>query len=594
MSDFLLFDKVFKAYETQKGKKNVVFEDFSLKILKSNHLLCLTGPDGAGKSTFLKMLSGLIKPDRGEVRLLGERCDIKNTAFTSKIGYMSQTLGLYKDMTVYENLCLISGLKGFDLKNNQQYLIDLLKKIDLFRFKDYAAGSLSGGMKQKLALTCALSCNPQVLILDEPTVGVDPVSRIDLWEIISDYLKKPSGFCSFTTAYLEEAQQADEVLMFNEGSIIKNDSPKKLLSLCEGKTYALKLFNLNYQHYARSMMFKTKSYVKNSPIIDVCPREGNIDLLLDESASYEQLRDFLKQNYPDDYKNFQVNKRPCILEDVYINETQDHKSSAPKVPEHIDFLKNSQDLSQTVIDVCDIKKVFGKFAAVEKSNFKVHKGEIFGLLGPNGAGKTTTFRMICALLSPTSGHVLVNGFDLRYAKSGARATIGYVSQKFSLYRSLTTYQNLEYFGRSYGLYGSYLKERIFELLEDFSLKKYLNVQAGSLPFGIQRQLSMACALIHKPKILFLDEATSGADPKARRNFWNRINILSAQGTSIIVTTHFMEEAEYCDRFLIQDHGKILVLGPPDEICKQDGKRISVMHAFIKKVHEFRKNLEEDK
>ena len=296
-----------------------------------------------------------------------------------------------------------------------------------------------------------------------------------------------------------------------------------------------------------------------------------------------------RAKFPDYIAKIKVSKRPSILEDVYINATWNPHLKMPNLDE---AQRANFKREEVVIDVHEIKKVFGNFTAVEHSNFQVHRGEIFGLLGPNGAGKTTTFRMICALLPPTEGEVLVNGFDLRYAKASARATIGYVSQKFSLYRTLSCVQNLEYFGRSYGLFGKKLQARIEELLEEFSLQKFAHTRSEALPFGVQRQLSMACALIHKPKILFLDEATSGADPLARRNFWNRVNALCVEGTSIIVTTHFMEEAEYCDRFLIQDHGKILVLGEPSKICVKDGKRISVEEAFVDKVHEFRQSLKE--
>ena len=221
------------------------------------------------------------------------------------------------------------------------------------------------------------------------------------------------------------------------------------------------------------------------------------------------------------------------------------------------------------------------------SNFKVYRGEIFGLLGPNGAGKTTTFRMICALLNPSAGKILIEGMSLSNAKSSVRATIGYVAQKFCLYRNLTVQQNLKYFAQSYGMTGAYLKERMAAMLETFNLKPYLNEIAINLPFGVQRSLSMACALIHEPSILFLDEATSGADPTSRRSFWAMIARLAAQGTTIIVTTHFMEEAEYCDRFLIQDQGQILILGRPDDICGQGPERISIEDAFINCINERR-------
>ena len=296
------------------------------------------------------------------------------------------------------------------------------------------------------------------------------------------------------------------------------------------------------------------------------------------------MKAYLNSHYPD---GVELKERLPILEDIYINEAlKDFHGAVNSTTQEQTI--NNYDKDKKVVVVNEIQKKFGNFTAVRKSSFNVHKGEIFGLLGPNGAGKTTTFRMICALLEPTKGDVKVNGLNLSKAKEDARGTIGYVSQKFSLYRKLSVYQNLEYFGLSYGLEPKQLKARIKELLEDFSLQEWKKVQSENLPFGIQRQLSMACALIHKPKILFIDEATSGADPLARRNFWYLISNLSNSGTCIIVTTHFMEEAEYCDNFLIQDQGQILVIGDPNRICIKDGKRISIQQKFVELIEEFRK------
>ncbi len=591
MVNLIEIQKISKTYKKSDGSDNTVFSDFSLTISGDHHLVCITGADGAGKSTLLKILSGLSKVDIGSVSLLAKKPSTLDLKFNKNLGYMSQSLGLYLELTVFENLCLISGLKDFDLKKEKDKLFSLLKKVDLYRFKDYKAGALSGGMKQKLALTCALACEPLVLILDEPTVGVDPVSRKELWDIIFAYIKEKNSYCIFSSAYLEEAALSDFVLILENGRIVKSGKPQDLVKSCVNRTFAVIFKGLNVQHYARLMMFATVLYDKNSPIMDVCPRTGRIEVLLKSGEDKLFLRQYLEKIFSEVKDKIFIEDRDSILEDIYIDLSFRQDLNMPKIS--FDLLKKNTQYKDKVIDVVGIKKVFGNFTAVERSDFYVKKGEIFGLLGPNGAGKTTTFRMICALLNPTLGHVYVNGYDLRYAKSGARATIGYVSQKFSLYRKLSCRQNLEYFGRSYGLYGENLKKRIEELLDEFSLRKFASTKAESLPFGIQRQLSISCALIHKPKILFLDEATSGADPMARRNFWNRVNALCVTGTSIVVTTHFMEEAEYCDRFLIQDRGKILVLGSPDEICMCNGQRVSVKEAFISKVNSYREHMKEE-
>ena len=584
MAKIIEISALCKSYQTQKRKQLLVFDNFNLAIESDCHLICLTGPDGAGKSTLLKILAGVLPFDKGQVLLNGTKPDMANAKFSKDVGYMSQTLGLYEELTVWENLTILSGLRGLKLKESSDYLTKLLTSVNLINFKDREAGALSGGMKQKLALCCTIAARPKILILDEPTVGVDPVSRNELWNIILSYLKEVQGYCIFSTAYLEEADFCDLVLMLNDGKLLLQGSKESLLNKLPHQTYSLEDTKDNYQQALKKALQLTFRDDANSPILDICPRLGRIDILTTKGCSLEELKLYLQKHFNDTFK---LNTRGPILEDVYIHNALTEqlkiqsKSTAIKKSNSSDTACSTLNNQRSEIVIArNIKKCFGNFVAVDDSSFKVHIGEIFGLLGPNGAGKTTTFRMICALSKPTSGQVTINGFDLAKAKHDARATIGYVSQKFSLYRKLSVYQNLEYFGLSYGLKPKALKERIKELLSEFNLEDFKNINSETLPFGIQRQLSMACALIHKPKILFLDEATSGADPLARRNFWYLINKLATTGTCVVVTTHFMEEAEYCDNFLIQDQGKILVLGSPNTICRKDNKRISIQEKFV--------------
>lgn len=584
MAKIIEISALCKSYQTQKRKQLLVFDNFNLAIESDCHLICLTGPDGAGKSTLLKILAGVLPFDKGEVLLNGKKPDMANAEFSKDVGYMSQTLGLYEELTVWDNLTILSGLRGLKLKESSDYLTKLLTSVNLINFKDREAGALSGGMKQKLALCCTIAARPKILILDEPTVGVDPVSRNELWQIILSYLKEVQGYCIFSTAYLEEADFCDLVLMLNDGKLLLQGSKESLLNKLPHQTYSLEDTKDNYQQALKKALQLTFRDDANSPILDICPRLGRIDILTTKGCSLEELKLYLQKHFNDTFK---LNTRGPILEDVYIHNALTEqlkiqsKSTAIKKSNSSDTACSTLNNQRSEIVIArNIKKCFGNFVAVDDSSFKVHIGEIFGLLGPNGAGKTTTFRMICALSKPTSGQVTINGFDLAKAKHDARATIGYVSQKFSLYRKLSVYQNLEYFGLSYGLKPKALKERIKELLSEFNLEDFKNINSETLPFGIQRQLSMACALIHKPKILFLDEATSGADPLARRNFWYLINKLATTGTCVVVTTHFMEEAEYCDNFLIQDQGKILVLGSPNTICRKDNKRISIQEKFV--------------
>ena len=617
--DLLNIVNLKKFYLREDRSKNVVFENFDLRIGASPRLISLTGPDGAGKSTLLKLICGIIAPDCGEIKFAGFTPSGENKEFVRANGYMSQSLGLYEELSVWQNLNIFAGLKGLDLKGGEEYLRGLLRRVGLLKFKDYAVDSLSGGMKQKLGVACAIAARPRLLVLDEPTVGVDPLSRSELWAIVREYLDQSGAKCIFSTAYFDEAADADLTLILLGGKIIAQERAAKITAALRDRTF--RIGGEDYQSLARRLMFKTQRFLKNSPLIDICPRDGSVDLLSEEPISLRDLQEFLNASLEGDGENterenvgykdadpengrgenfkisnenedakfnenggakFKLSPREASLEDAYIFLNKAEIGAA-----NFGYEKRSFDAAQTVIKVRDVSKKFGSFTAVENTSFEVKKGEIFGLLGPNGAGKTTTFRMICALLGMSGGEISVMGEDLRYAKSSIRSRIGYVSQKFSLYKKLSCYQNLEYFGRSYGIGGVALKRRIEELLSEFGLQRLRNETWQNLPFGAGRNLSMACALIHRPEILFLDEATSGADPLSRRLFWNRINALARTGVSVIVTTHFMEEAEYCDRFLIQDRGKILALGSPDEVCVQHGRRLSVQQAFINEVQKFR-------
>lgn len=632
MSALLSLKDLTKIFKKQDGSAFAAVDKLNLEIGPEHHMISLIGPDGSGKSTLLKMIAGLIAPDEGICSL-----NLEPKGSGALIGYMSQTLGLYEDLSVMTNLRLFATLRDIDARsllntsaqhrNSPQstssddieaaldlYLEDLLAKVGLIKFKDYKAGSLSGGMKQKLALTCAISAKPALLLLDEPTVGVDPISRGELWAIIEDYIRDTGSYCLFSSLYLEEADKASLTIFIKEGKLLFAGTAAQLREDVAYQCYYIDLHeDISYQKLSRYMMCHLSDLTS---LKDICPRMGRIELLAENDVSVQSITQDLKTLFAKAQDksiravadNFTLLKRPSVLEDAYIDLTYDRHSGS-YASELLSNLRadghdsdgydsDGYDASsnkstsfdgngEVVISVDGIRKDFGSFTAVHDSNFKVYKGEIFGLLGPNGAGKTTTFRMICSLLNPSHGTILINNLELKHAKSSVRATIGYVAQKFCLYRKLTAMQNLIYFGQSYGLKGKILDERISAVSKVFMLEPFLNEISENLPFGIQRSLSMACALIHSPSILFLDEATSGADPTSRRAFWSMIASLAANGTTVIVTTHFMEEAEYCDRFLIQDQGKILILGTPDEICLQGNKRISIEEAFVKCVNDRR-------
>ena len=342
---------------------------------------------------------------------------------------MSQSLGLYEELSVWQNLNIFAGLKGLDLKDGEEYLRGLLRRVGLLKFKDYAVDSLSGGMKQKLGVACAIAARPRLLVLDEPTVGVDPLSRSELWAIVREYLDQSGAKCIFSTAYFDEAADADLTLILLGGKIIAQERAAKITAVLRDRTF--RIDGEDYQSLARRLMFKTQRFLKNSPLIDICPRDGSVDLLSDEPISLRDLQEFLNASLEGDGENterengydkgtdlengrdenfkisnenegvkfnengsakFKLSPREASLEDAYIFLNKAEIGAA-----NFGYEKRSFDAAQTVIKVRDVSKKFGSFTAVENTSFEVKKGEIFGLLGPNGAGKTTTFRMICAL-----------------------------------------------------------------------------------------------------------------------------------------------------------------------------------------------------
>lgn len=402
------------------------------------------GPDGSGKTTMLRRLAGLLPPSGGVEKLPG------------LIGYMPQKFGLYERLTVLENLRLYADLYGVPRRDFGGRAEELLSATDLLRFAGRPAGKLSGGMKQKLALACALISRPDALVLDEPTVGVDVLARRELWRIIREFTCRREMQVYVSTTYGDETVYCDRIV--------------KLGEIAPGKVPA---------------------------------RQG----------------------------------RPG---------------------------------SRPMIEVAGLVKRFGDFTAVRNISFTVGEGEIFGLLGANGAGKTTTFRMLCGLDAATEGRITVAGYDMGREYSSVRPVIGFMAQKFSLYEDLTLRENLEFFGGAYGLRQPLLGERLRWSREEFKLGHYWRTPAAALPLGIRQRLAMAAALLHRPRVLFLDEATSGADSETREAFWRRIRALADEGVTVVITTHHLEEAAYCDRMIVMRDGADVAQGSHAEILRQGG------------------------
>jgi ABC-2 type transport system ATP-binding protein len=516
--------------------------------IEAGRLTGLVGPDGAGKTTLIRLMAALLKPTSGEIRLLGKDVVTFATTVHSSTGYMPQRFGLYEELSVMENLQLYARLRGIKGDAVDATFAQLLHFTRLAPFTARRTGKLSGGMKQKLGLACALIGKPDVLLLDEPSVGVDPISRRDLWAMVQS-LKNDGMAVVWSTAYLDEAERCDAVLMLNDGRIEFDGTPQELTRRVVGRSHRI----VGIPTGRRSVLVEALDL----PAIRDGVIEGDaIRVVLDEDADAEPIRAFAAHH------GGRLELAVPRFEDAFIDLLGGGPGGRSGVAEKMDRV----DLGTDIAVSCDhLTKHFGNFVAADDVTFEVAKGEIFGLLGSNGAGKSTTFKMLCGLLKPTSGEARVAGIDLRRAESEAKMKIGYMSQKFALYGLLSVSQNLDFYSGVYGLTGALRRERIDEMVETFDLGRFLKASPETLPLGFKQRLALACALMHRPMVLFLDEPTSGVDPMVRREFWTHINGLARKGVTAMVTTHFMEEAEYCDRVALMYQAKVIALGPPDAL-----------------------------
>lgn len=511
----------------KKFGSTIAIDNLSLNIEKGK-ITGLIGADGAGKTTLLRTIIGLLLPNEGEINVLGfnpatEKDKLlegytKDGKIHLPLGYMPQKFGLYEDLTVIENLRLYADLKGVAHDFDK-----MLEFTTLAPFQDRLAGALSGGMKQKLGLACTLLGNPEFLLLDEPSVGVDPISRRDLMKMVREMIS-PETTVLWSTAYLDEAHSFDTAVVIDKGKVIYKGKPHDLAP--------------------------TPQEFENK-VIDLMGGYNKEESLIAKNYEYSDLR----------------------AEGERQSRTRLMRAGQDKAP----------DVELTV-EADNLEKRYGNFYAVKNNTFKIKKGEIFGLLGPNGAGKSTSFKMMCGLARPTSGTARIMGIDIKKNPECARANLGYMAQKFSLYGSLTVRENLDFFALAYGI--SILKKdkKVNEVIDVFGLKEYENTKAEELPLGLKQRLSMAAALIHNPPVLFLDEPTSGVDVLTRRDFWNHITSLAKKGVTIMVTTHFMDEAEYCDRISLFYKGETIAVGTPTELKQQAGAN-DMETAFINLIKE---------
>lgn len=524
----------------------------------------LVGPDGAGKTTLIRILAGLIEPDAGETKVLGATA---LTADRSQIGYMPQRFGLYEDLSVIQNLNLYADLRELPKAERKASFDKLLDFTGLDSFQTRLAGQLSGGMKQKLGLACALVRTPKLLLLDEPSVGVDPVSRRELWDMVKTLSGEGVGVL-WSTAYLDEAEQCDTVFLLNNGKLLHGGAPGDLVARVRGRVVRLAV----EPGKRRALLAKMAA---RQDVMDSIVKAATVRLLLREPVQDSKPGDF-------DANVTGVEPDQPRFEDAFIDMLGGASTGTSAVAS---AYRTIDPNDKPVIEAKKLTKRYKDFVAAKDISFEVPRGQIFGLLGPNGAGKSTTFKMLCGLLTPSEGTGTVAGFDMRQSKADARQSLGYMAQKFSLYGDLSVQQNLDFYAGIYGLRGE-PRTRATKSMEDiFHLGPYLKSNSGTLPLGFRQRLALACAVMHQPPVLFLDEPTSGVDPIVRREFWSHINGLVEKGVTVLVTTHFMDEAEYCDRIALIYHAEQIATGTTEELKQQAGGVATMEEAFIALIHQ---------
>jgi len=549
-------ENITKLFGTIKAINGIDLEVFKGRITG------LVVPDGAGKTTFIRMMTGLLVQESGKLEVLGFEMPENASEVQKRIGYMPQKFGLYEDLTVEENLNLYANLQSINKQSLKERIEELLDFTSLEAFRTFLAGELSGGMKQKLGLACALIKKPQLLLLDEPGVGVDPISRRELWKMVQSLLKENIGVV-WSTAYLDEASLFDDVILLNEGEILFHGAPQALTDTMKGKVFKIVGDIADKRRTLRLALHYDA--VKDAVIL------GNrIKVVCEEKEKLPPLPALEAEHcvYEEETPNF---------EDGFIHIL---KGSFDGVSALAEQMKETPHIEGALIEAKDLTKKFGTFTATDSVNFQIKRGEIFGFLGPNGAGKSTTFKMLCGLMTPTSGEAKVLGYSLERSSLTARSKIGYMSQKFSLYGDISVVENLKFFAGIYGLKGKKKEKKIANMLEIFDMHRYAHTVSKDLPLGYKKRLSLACAVMHDPVVLFLDEPTSGVDPLTRREFWNHIYAMVQKGMTIMVTTHFMDEAEYCDRIALIYKGKAIALGTPYSLISQVSKDATMEDAFV--------------
>ncbi len=543
-------------------RKTVAVSDVNLEV-RRGQLYGLLGPDGAGKSSLMKAVAGVMSFEAGNVGVFDVRLDSEAASETIKdrIGFMPQGLGLnlYPELSVEENIDFFARLRlvpEHELFERKQQLLAMTR---LAPFRNRLMKKLSGGMKQKLGLICTLIHEPELLILDEPTTGVDPVSRRDFWIILSNLVRERGITALVTTAYMDEASRFHRISLMYEGKVLAEGEPERVCEMAEGSVVMLKSAS------------QTQAIEVLRQVFPQVQPEGNwIRLFVDGAKAEEavlQTRDAMGELTVN-----RVHAEETELEDAFTALLR-HKGLTSLDEEttlgSVNMETNTESLNGIGIEALELTKNFGEFTAVDRVSFKVAEGEIFGLLGANGAGKTTVIKVLTGIMPASRGSGNVAGANLTHLGRAIKQRIGYMSQQFSLYTDLTVVENILLYAGIYGLRPVEARARCDWICTMAGLHSHINERTSRLPVGMRQRLALGCALVHRPRVLFLDEPTSGIDPIGRQRFWKILFQLSREeGVTVLVTTHYMSEAEHCDHLVLMHAGRLVADASP-EVLKQE-------------------------
>lgn len=544
--------------------RRTVLQDVSFDV-GPGEVFGVVGPDGAGKTTLLQMLAAILRPSAGVCRVLGEDVHRHPDRVQARVGYMSQGFSLYDRLTVAENIAFAADIRDVPRDVFAERKARLVKMAGLERFQDRREGALSGGMRKKLALCANLIHEPPLLILDEPSLGVDPLSRRELWRIL-DTARAEGRSIVFATSYMDEADASDRVLLLRQGRPLAMGTPAELRETARGHVYSVRTADPAAIERQLTEATGVLSFQRRSGA------EVRVQTLAAAPPSFATMNGAtivaVEPSMEDAFTVAAAETAP-----------RDSPASEPAAREGAEVLVSSEGVTRR----------FGDFIAVDDVSLTINAGEVLGLLGPNGAGKTTLIRILCGLLAPSAGKARVAGFDPAAQSEQVRARIGYVSQRFSLFADMSARENLRFFGRAYGLPEKDLDARIAWASERAGLSDAADGLVKNLSGAVRQRLALACAIVHRPKVLFLDEPTSGVDPLSRFRFWRLISALAAEGVAVIVTTHYLEEATYCDRLGLMMDGRLIAHGPlqalQDELGLTEARVEDVFLGFIARERE---------